>query len=106
MPITRPLPAKDYYAVIFISERSQNLEGYSEMDELTLKLVEEIPGYLGYESIKNGNKGIFISYWESLESIESWKNNSVHLQAKSKANQWYHSFISQICKVEHTQVKN
>lgn len=104
MPI-KNLPQKDYYAAIFISERSENLEGYREMDELTLQAAEQIPGYLGYESIKNGNKGIFISYWESLEAIHLWKNDVIHQQAKAKANQWYNFYISQICKVEYTKIK-
>jgi len=102
MTLIKPLPQKDYYAVIFISERSENLEGYHEMDILTIQLAEEIPGYLGYESVKDGNKGIFISYWESMDSINQWKNNLIHQQAKSKAKQWYKSYISQICKVELT----
>lgn len=107
MPFIKPLPQKDYYAVIFISERTDNLQGYSEMDELTIELAQQINGYLGYESIKNANKGIFISYWESMEAINTWRNNHVHQLAKEKGiKEWYNFYLSQICKVEHSSSKN
>ena len=50
MPWKKPIPQSNYYAVIFASSKSDNLEGYAEMDELTLKLAQEQPGFLGYES--------------------------------------------------------
>ena len=62
-------PQKDYYAVIFASTKSDDLEGYKEMDELTLKLAQEQPGFMGYESAGDLKAGIFVSYWESMESI-------------------------------------
>jgi heme-degrading monooxygenase HmoA len=99
------LTKKDYYAVIFISERSEKLEGYKEMDELTIQLAQQQKGFIGFENIKSENKGIFISYWESLDAINSWKNNEVHLAAKKMGKEkWYDSVISQICKVEHTYI--
>jgi heme-degrading monooxygenase HmoA len=99
------LPDKNYYAVIFISERSDDLEGYADMDVLTIDLAQQIKGFIGFENIKTGNKGIFISYWQNLDSINQWKDNQVHLAAKQKGfAQWYNSIISQICKIEHTRV--
>lgn len=95
-----PPPQSGYYAVIFSSTKSENLEGYQEMDELTMKLAHEQDGFLGYESCNNANQGIFISYWKSMEAISDWRNNMTHLKAKSNANQWYKRYLSQICKVE------
>lgn len=96
-------PAAPYYAVIFISTRSKELEGYAEMDEKTIEKVKTLDGFLGYESIKNGDDGIFISYWENMEVIEKWKHDSMHKEAKQYGfNQWYTRIISQICKVEHS----
>ncbi|HAA01088.1 MAG TPA: antibiotic biosynthesis monooxygenase [Flavobacteriales bacterium] len=97
-----PLPATPYYAVIFISTRSYQLEGYPEMDELTIRLATEMDGFIGYESINSDRKGIFISYWRDMKSIEEWRKHPVHLEAKKKGNSlWYDHYISQICKVEH-----
>ncbi|MBK9283125.1 MAG: DUF4188 domain-containing protein [Sphingobacteriaceae bacterium] len=74
------------------------------MDDLTMKLAHEQDGFLGYESVNSGNSGIFISYWESMESIRTWQNNSTHLLAKAKAEMWYARYLSQICKVERSHL--
>jgi hypothetical protein len=44
------IPTSDYYAVIFCSTKSANLEGYKEMDEKIMKLALEQDGFLGYEA--------------------------------------------------------
>ena len=41
------------YANIFSYLPSDGLKGYAELDEETLKLVGDVPGYVGYESVKN-----------------------------------------------------
>jgi heme-degrading monooxygenase HmoA len=97
-------PLNNYYAVIFSSEKSGNLEGYAEMDEETMRLAQQQPGFLGFESVGNGAKSIFISYWESMAAINDWRRNSTHLLAKAKADQWYKRYLSQVCKVEHTHL--
>jgi heme-degrading monooxygenase HmoA len=99
-----PPPAKDYYAVIFCSTKSENLAGYAEMDELTLKLAQEQPGFLGYESANNDGQGIFISYWQDMNAINNWRQNSTHLMAKAQANNWYKRYLSQVCKVESSRL--
>jgi|LakMenEpi03Aug12_release.lakeMendotaPanAssembly.Ray.scaffolds.fasta_scaffold544340_2 heme-degrading monooxygenase HmoA len=91
------------YAVIFIYEIGDNLEGYAEMDKLTLELVSTLQGYLGYQKAGDGKNNIFISYWESLEHIDAWRKDPVHTKAKAEgANKWYKRYISQICKVEQS----
>ncbi|MBP7808431.1 MAG: antibiotic biosynthesis monooxygenase [Bacteroidia bacterium] len=104
MPWKKSPPQNNYYAVIFSSTKSDNLEGYLEMDEETMHLAQEQPGFLGYESVNNGNTGIFVSYWESMDAINGWRQNSTHLMAKAKAEQWYKRYLSQICKVEHSHL--
>jgi heme-degrading monooxygenase HmoA len=100
----KELPKPPYYAVIFVSTRSKNLEGYSEMDEATIEKVKNLEGFIGFENIKNGDDGIFISYWESMEAINKWRNDTLHLEAKQKGqSMWYDRFLSQICKVEHSR---
>ena len=96
------LPEKEFYAVLFSSEKSDNNEGYAEMDELTMKLASEQSGYLGYESLSNGTKTIFISYWKNKQAIEQWSQHAIHLIAKSKADLWYKRYLSQICWVERS----
>ncbi|MDZ4664779.1 MAG: antibiotic biosynthesis monooxygenase family protein [Bacteroidota bacterium] len=100
MPYTKPLPRSNYYAVIFCSTKEEQRDGYTEMDELTMNLAQEQEGYLGYESVNNGNTGIFISYWENKESIEKWRIDTTHKMAKDQAKNWYKRYLSQICLVE------
>ena len=91
---------KPYYAVIFTSTQTKNLEGYSEMAETMENLARQQDGFLGINSAK-GEVGITVSYWESLEAIKSWKQNSEHLIAQQKGrSQWYSWYNTRICKVE------
>lgn len=97
-------PSKDFYAVIFSSVKADDLTGYAEMDEKTMELAQQQPGFLGYESVANGNRGIFISYWEDMNAIHNWRENATHLMAKAQANKWYKRYLSQVCKVESSRL--
>lgn len=89
-----------YYAVIFTSIQTENVEGYSEMAELMENLAKQQPGFLGIESARN-EIGITVSYWQNLESIKNWKANLDHLTAQKKGrDQWYSYYKVRICKVE------
>ena len=89
-----------YYAVIFTSELKVEDKGYYEMAERMEVLAVEQPGFLGIESARD-NLGITVSYWDSLEAIQLWKNNVEHTaaQQKGKAN-WYKKYKVRIAKVE------
>lgn len=91
---------KPYYAVIFTSTQRENLKGYAEMAEKMEELAKKQPGYLGLESARS-HVGITISYWESLEAIKNWKQQSEHLKAQLKGkSEWYSWYHTRICKVE------
>ena len=72
-----------YYAVIFTSVQTENIEGYAEMADLMETLAKQQPGFLGIESARN-EVGITVSYWQSLEGIKNWKTNLDHLTAQKK----------------------
>jgi len=97
------LNGKDYYAVIFSNTKSDNKEGYAEMDNLTMELAAKQKGYLGFETVSNGNNTLFVSYWETMEDINNWSNNAIHMEAKANAHKWYTRYLSQICKVERSR---
>ncbi len=94
-------PTPPYYAVVFSSIRTeQDQEGYEAMAERMVQLAAEQPGYLGFESVRDG-LGITISYWESLEAIRQWKAQVDHLEAQQMGRtQWYAAYKTRICKVE------
>jgi len=89
-----------YYAVIFTSKRTDGDKGYHKMGEQMETLAKQQPGYIGIESAKE-NIGITVSYWESLDAIKNWKENSAHLFAQEKGKMdWYSWYKVRICKVE------
>jgi heme-degrading monooxygenase HmoA len=91
---------KPYYAVIFTSTQRENIEGYTEMADNMEAFAKQQPGYLGMESARN-EIGITISYWESLDAIKNWKQQSEHLIAQQKGQKdWYNWYRVRICKVE------
>ena len=80
-------PEPPYYAVIFTSERTEGNHGYEEMAE-------------GMESVREG-MGITVSYWESIEAIQKWKQNERHLLAQQRGQSgWYRKYKTRVCKVE------
>lgn len=97
---------KQYYAVIFTSERTEGDNGYEEMAKEIDQLVSKQPGFLGAESVRDENGfGITVSYWESLECIKKWKENVRHKAAQDKGKkEWYKRFTIRICKVESERV--
>ncbi|MGE7271464.1 antibiotic biosynthesis monooxygenase family protein [Brevibacillus panacihumi] len=93
-------PQPPYYAVIFTSERTDGDQGYAEMAEEMVKLAAVQPGFLGVESAREG-LGITVSYWESLEAIQKWKQNERHVIAQRRGmSDWYLSYKTRVCKVE------
>ena len=92
-------PPPPYYAVIFTSLRTDGDNGYGETAERMLELASQQPGFLGFESARQG-LGISVSYWSSLEAISDWKANIEHRKAQEKARDWYQSFRVRVCRVE------
>ncbi|AKJ69516.1 hypothetical protein PATSB16_38580 [Pandoraea thiooxydans] len=93
-------PAVPYYAVIFTSMRTEGDNGYEKMSNAMVQLASQQPGFLGVESARDG-LGITVSYWDSLEAIAAWKQNTAHLVAQQRGRDtWYETFKVRICRVE------
>jgi heme-degrading monooxygenase HmoA len=89
-----------YYAVIFTSTQNKDIVGYNDMSLKMEALAKAQEGYLGMDSTRN-EVGITVSYWESLEAIKNWKQQTDHLVAQLKGRQdWYSWYKVRICKVE------
>lgn len=90
----------NYYAVIFNSVLNDDVADYEVMAERMVELAARQPGFLGFESVRD-EIGITISYWESLDAIKNWKQNSEHLLAQKMGKEkWYKSYALRICKIE------
>ena len=96
--------SKPYYAVIFTSNRSLNdSKEYEVMAERMVALASLQQGFLGIDSVRqNEGLGITVSYWQTLEDIRAWKQNSEHKVAQEFGrSDWYDSYRVRICLVEH-----
>lgn len=118
MLATTPIPP--YYAVIFTSLRSADLErkeseqesefkaidqaanAYETTAQKMVELAKQQQGFLGLESVRDHTGfGITVSYWDSFENIAKWKRNIEHLQAQARGRkEWYSQLKVRICKVE------
>ena len=93
-------PEPPYYAVIFTSLQTGDLEGYDEASERMLELAAAMPGYLGVEAAREG-VGITVSYWADLESIAAWKRQAEHLEVQGNGRRrWYSHYATRIARVE------
>ncbi|MCM3568975.1 antibiotic biosynthesis monooxygenase [Neobacillus mesonae] len=94
-------PQPPYYAVLFTSQRTEVDKGYVKMAEKMVELASQQEGFLGLESACENEKEITISYWESLNAIKEWKENSAHKIAQERGkSDWYNKFALRVCKVE------
>lgn len=93
-------PPPPYYAVIFTTVKSEEQDGYAEMNARMFALAKEQKGYLGIESAK-GEVNVSVTYWETPEDIARWKNHADHLIAQQKGYEtWYQAFATRVCRVE------
>ncbi len=93
-------PSPPYYAVIFTSLLAENDPAYKIMADKMVLLASKQPGFLGMETAREST-GITVSYWENLDFIKAWKQNSEHLDAQHKGRSaWYAAYKIRICKVE------
>ena len=91
------------YAVIFTSKRTEGDNGYEKTGDSIVGLVSDFKGFLGAESVRSTDGfGITVSYWDSMESIEAWKNNAEHAKAKQNGiSKWYEEYRIRICRIEN-----
>lgn len=89
-----------YYAVIFTTIKADNTNDYNKTALRMESLAKNQDGFLGLESARS-DIGITVSYWQSLASIQKWKENVEHTEARilGRAN-WYTQYQLRICKVE------
>lgn len=93
------------YAVIFANQRTdEDAGGYAKTAERMVELVTQQPGCLGFDSARDPQGfGITVSYWDSLESIQAWRNHAEHMAAQVGGREkWYQSYDLHISKIEHS----
>ncbi|MFG2868149.1 antibiotic biosynthesis monooxygenase family protein [Streptomyces sp. NPDC048338] len=93
-----------YYTAVFTSVRPDHPEGYAETSARMQELVQEIPGYLGYESARTpGGLGITVAYFRDLDALTAWQHHAEHQAAKRHGREhWYESYSVHIGRVERS----
>jgi len=90
------------YVVIFTSVKKDNAQDYEETAKRMLDLVATQEGFLGSRSFRDcSGEGITISYWNSLESIRSWRQHKEHQAAISRGiSEWYSWYKIEIAELK------
>ncbi len=91
-----------YYAVIFCSVRTgDDAVAYGETAARMLDLARGSEGYLGVETLGDGEAGITVSYWQDEASIAAWRDNLDHAEARRSGREtWYRDYRLRVAKVE------
>jgi len=94
-------PEPPYYAVIAPAVLSEDVAGYGETALRLAELAREVDGFLGLESAVSGRFVLAVSYWRSLEAIQTWRRRAEHLHAKELARtRWFERYVTRIARVE------
>ena len=93
-------PEPPYYAVIFTSLETGDLDGYDAASRRMIALAAAMPGFLGVEAAREG-VGITVSYWSDLDSVAAWKREAEHVAVQGQGRRrWYSHYITRIARVE------
>ena len=92
-------PEPPYIAVIFTSLRNSGDNGYAKAADAMLELAREQPGYLGFESARDG-LGITVSYWRDEDAARTWKQVAEHLVVQRRGrDSWYLDYRVRVATV-------
>lgn len=95
------------YAVIFKAEAKALDEEYYQMAQKMRKLALTKYGCTEFEAVSDGSKEIAISYWNNLDNIKQWKQDSEHLSTQELGKSiWYKSYTVQVVEIirEYSEV--
>ena len=88
------------YAVIFKAKTKKLDDDYFKMAKRMRELAIAEYGCIDFTAVTEVSDEIAISYWESMEQIKKWKQNSEHLVAQKLGQEkWYEDYTVEIVKV-------
>ena len=79
-----------HYKVFFIAKIKNLNEEYKQKNEQLMSIAKQLPGFISIESEEIDDIEITVSCWKDKKSIEEWATNSVHVEIKQRAKEWYH----------------
>lgn len=75
--------------VFFIAKIKDLNEDYKSMSTHIRELAESHPGFVDITSEEIGDVEITVSTWRSKEDVADWAKDPDHVEAKSRAMEWY-----------------
>lgn len=94
------LPNPPYYAVIAPATLDRDIRGYPNMAERAMAAATEVDGFLGIETCIQPGFSLAVSFWDSLDAIDAWRNHPTHRQAKSQGmERWFTGYATRIAHV-------
>ncbi len=88
------------YAVIFKAKTKKLDDDYFKMAKRMRELAINEYGCVEFTAVTEGSDEIAISYWESMEQIKKWKQNSEHLVAQKLGKEkWYETYSVEIVEI-------
>ncbi|ANW19344.1 antibiotic biosynthesis monooxygenase family protein [Streptomyces clavuligerus] len=104
--VIRPVPAHEppYYTVVFTSVQPEEAPGYADTAARMAELVQEVPGFLGYEHARDPDGvGITVGYFRDEESIAAWRRDLEHQEAQRRGREgWDLRYSVHIARVERS----
>ncbi len=94
--------AKQYFAVIFTSQRAEEDADYAAWAARMDELAATMPGFLGQETVRQPDgMGVSVSYWEDEDAIAAWRAQSDHMEAQRRGREsWYHWYRVRVARIE------
>ena len=91
-----------YYALIFTSRKSAELEGYADAAERMQTLCAAQPGFIRMvHAVTDEGESVTTCYWEDLAAISAWKANLEHRAAQEQGTaQWYDEYQVEVARIE------
>lgn len=91
------------YVVIFKAKILEiNNEYLATAKQLREKALSQYQCIQFNSCYENGEE-ISLSYWNSLEEIQSWKKDLDHLKAQSEGQKnWYSQYSIEICEIKRS----
>ena len=91
-----------YYAVIFTSRKTRELEAYAVTAARMQALCEQQTGFLHMvHGTTDEGYSVTTCYWQDLEAIAAWKANGEHAMAQAQGvAQWYDEYHVEIARIE------
>ena len=94
------------YAVIFKAKIKKLDDSYFQMANRMRQLAIHEYGCQEFTAVTEGSDEIAISYWNNLEDIKKWKQNSEHLVAQELGQtKWYEEYSVEIVEILSSYTK-